>query len=67
MTDGARRRRQVNLQIASFVIESHDHPDVFVPGHALRLAIGEARLSALISRLKKLKENNGFDHYPAWA
>jgi hypothetical protein len=43
MTDGARRRRQVNLQIASFVIVSHDHPDVFVPGHALRLAIGEAQ------------------------
>jgi hypothetical protein len=43
MTDGNRRRRQVNLQIASFVIESHNHPDVFVPGHALRLAIGEAQ------------------------
>ncbi|HEY9432472.1 MAG TPA: hypothetical protein VI260_13500 [Blastocatellia bacterium] len=43
MTDGNKRRRQVNLQIASFVIESHDHPDVFVPGHALRLAIGEAQ------------------------
>jgi hypothetical protein len=43
MTNGARRGRQVNLQIASFVIESHDHPDVFVPGHALRLAIGEAQ------------------------
>jgi hypothetical protein len=43
MTDGNRRRRQVNLQIASFVIESHDHPDVFVAGHALRLAIGETQ------------------------
>jgi hypothetical protein len=32
------------IQIASFVILSHDHPDVFVSGHALHLAIGEAQI-----------------------
>jgi hypothetical protein len=34
---------RVLLQLASFVIVSHDHPDVFVLGHALRLAIGETQ------------------------
>ena len=25
------------------MIVSHDHPDIFVPGHALHLAIGETQ------------------------
>jgi hypothetical protein len=32
------------LQVAALMVVSHDHPDIFVPGHAVHLTVGETQI-----------------------